>query len=60
MVEGKKSHFQWWMDRLKELQGYREESKRLYSITGQANPADSWSILKLAVLANYVDIYNHN
>src|SRR5690348_13820426 len=57
MVRGKKSHFEWWMDRLKELQGYHEESKRLYPITGQANPADSWAILKLAVLANYVDIY---
>ena len=46
---GRKPYFEWWMDRLKELQGYEEQSKRLYSLTGQANPADSWSILKLTV-----------
>jgi three-Cys-motif partner protein len=54
---GRKSYFEWWMDRLKEIEGYEEESRRFYSITGQANRADSWSILKLTVLANYVDIY---
>lgn len=53
----RKSYFEWWMDRLKEMQGDKEQAKKLYSATSQANPADSWSILKLAVLANYVDIY---
>jgi three-Cys-motif partner protein len=45
------------MDRVKEIHGYQEESKRLYLLTNQANLVDSWSILKLAVLTNYVDIY---
>lgn len=52
-----KSYFEWWMDRLEEIHGDEEHAKKLYLATGQANPADSWSILKLAVLANYVDIY---
>lgn len=57
VIRIRKSYFEWWMDRLKEIHGYEEQAKKLYSVTGQANPADSWSILKLAVLANYVDIY---
>jgi three-Cys-motif partner protein len=45
------------MARLKELHGYEQQSKTFYLMTHQANPTDSWSILKLAVIANYVDIY---
>jgi hypothetical protein len=41
---------------LNELHGYEQQSKIFYSLTHQANPTDLWTILKLAVVANYVDI----
>jgi three-Cys-motif partner protein len=53
----RKSYLEWWMERLNELHGYEQQSKIFYSLTHQANPTDSWAILKLVVIANYTDIY---
>ncbi|UVS70066.1 three-Cys-motif partner protein TcmP [Nitrososphaera viennensis] len=42
---------------MEELHGFEDEAKQLYGTTKQAMPADSWAILKLAFLGNYVDMY---
>lgn len=53
----RKTHFEWWMERIEKLKGYQEEAKHLYEITKTAYPAHSWTILKLSILAYYVDLY---
>jgi three-Cys-motif partner protein len=45
------------MERIEKLKGYQEEARRLYEITRIAYPAHSWTILKLSILAYYVDLY---
>jgi three-Cys-motif partner protein len=52
-----KTYLDWWIERLEELHGFEDEAKQLYRTTQQAMPADSWAILKLAFLGNYVDMY---
>lgn|GEM_PF-1035010 len=52
-----KTYLDWWIDRLEELHGFEADAKKLFETTKQAMPADSWAILKLAFLGNYVDMY---
>jgi three-Cys-motif partner protein len=53
----KKDYLQWWMDRINTLKGFKEEATRLYNITNTAYETGPWGVLKLAILAYYVDVY---
>lgn len=53
----RKPYLQWWMDRINTLKGFKEEATRLYSVTRTAYSVGSWAILKLAILAYYIDVY---
>jgi len=53
----KKDYLEWWMDRLTTLKGFKEEASRLYHVTNTAYKTGAWAILKLAILAYYVDVY---
>lgn len=53
----KKDYLQWWMDRITTLKGFKEEAARLYNVTKTAYRVGSWALLKLAILAYYVDLY---
>jgi three-Cys-motif partner protein len=45
------------MERIEKLKGFQKEAEQLYNITKLAYPAHSWTILKLSILAYYIDIY---
>jgi three-Cys-motif partner protein len=49
--------FEWWKRRIDTLSGFKEEAARLYGKTGLAYEPGPWAILKLSVLAYYVDVY---
>lgn len=49
--------FEWWSRRIETLQGQSQEADRLFQKIRVAYPAGEWAILKLAILAYYVDIY---
>jgi len=53
----KKDYLEWWMDRITTLKGFKEEASRLYHVTNTAYKTGAWAILKLAILAYYVDVY---
>lgn len=53
----RKPYFNWWMEKIEKLKGYQKEAERLYNITKLAYQAHSWTILKLSVLAYYIDLY---
>ena len=53
----KKDYLEWWMDRITTLKGFKEEASRLYRVTNTAYKTGAWAILKLAILAYYVDVY---
>ncbi|MEM0121188.1 MAG: three-Cys-motif partner protein TcmP, partial [Thermoprotei archaeon] len=55
---GKKiSYLDWWLRRIKALKGYEEEAQKIYDITKTCYKAGSWTILKLALLTHYFDVY---
>ncbi|MEM3553648.1 MAG: three-Cys-motif partner protein TcmP [Candidatus Bathyarchaeia archaeon] len=45
------------MERIRTLKGYQKEAEQLYNLTKLAYPAHSWTILKLSILAYYIDLY---
>jgi len=50
-------YFEWWMKRINTLKGFKEEAARLYRVTKTAYSPGSWAVLKLAILAYYIDVY---
>ncbi len=57
MPKPRKTPFEWWQDRLKTLTGYNKEAKNLYNKFGKAYRQGYWTLLKLALLAYYIDVY---
>ncbi|MEM0215918.1 MAG: three-Cys-motif partner protein TcmP [Archaeoglobaceae archaeon] len=53
----KMEYFDWWQKRIETLKGYGKEAQKLYELTRTCYPAHSWTILKLALLTYYFDIY---
>jgi three-Cys-motif partner protein len=53
----KKTTFEWWKDRIDTLTGYKDEASKLYQKVGKAYTAGYWTLLKLSILAYYIDIY---
>lgn len=53
----KKDYLQWWMDRIAILTGFKEEARKLYSLTNTTYTVGSWALLKLVILEYYVDVY---
>lgn len=52
-----KSYHDWWLDRIKTLSGFQNEARSLYLSTRVAYPVGPWAILKLALVAYYIDVY---
>lgn len=52
-----KSYHEWWLDRIKILSGFQNEARNLYLTTHAAYPVGPWAILKLALVAYYIDVY---
>jgi three-Cys-motif partner protein len=52
-----KSYRDWWLDRIKSLGGFQDEARTLYRITHEAYSVGPWAILKLALVAYYIDVY---
>lgn len=52
-----KSYHEWWLDRIKTLSGFQNEARSLYLTTCAAYPVGPWAILKLALVAYYIDVY---
>jgi three-Cys-motif partner protein len=53
----RKPYFSWWIERIEKLKGYQKEAEQLHDITKLAYPAHSWTVLKLSILAYYIDLY---
>ncbi len=53
----RKTPFEWWLDRLETLTGYNKEAKNIYETFGRAYRQGYWTLLKLALLAYYIDVY---
>lgn len=49
--------FEWWKRRIETLKGFKEEAAQLYEVTKTAYEPGPWTILKLAILTYYVDVY---
>jgi len=54
----KQTYLEWWQSRLQTLAGFKDEARGLYEKTGVAYPVGAWAILKLALVAYYVDLYS--
>jgi len=59
LPKGKKTQFEWWLDRLNTLTGYNKEARNIYERFGRAYKKRYWTLLKLALLAYYIDIYTN-
>ena len=57
MPSRKKTPFEWWKDRIKTLTGYKDEARELYKKVGMAYAPGYWALLKLSILAYYIDVY---
>jgi three-Cys-motif partner protein len=53
----KKSYREWWQDRIETLSGYQNEARALHQTAHEAYPVGAWAILKLALVAYYIDLY---
>jgi len=53
----KKTPFKWWQDRLNTLVGYNDKARDIYDRFGRAYEQGYWTLLKLALLAYYIDVY---
>lgn len=53
----KKDSFQWWVDRITTLRGFKDEARMLFESTGVAYEVGPWAVLKLAILEYYVSLY---
>ena len=52
-----KPYHEWWRDRIKTLSGFQNEARTLHQTTHEAYRVGPWAILKLALVAYYIDVY---
>jgi len=52
-----KPYDKWWLDRIKTISGFQNEAVRLYQTTQAVYPVRAWAVLKLALVAFYIDLY---
>lgn len=52
-----KPYREWWLDRIETLSGFQNEARTLHQTTHEAYPVGPWAILKLALVAYYIDVY---
>jgi len=57
MPPKRKTSFEWWEERIRTLTGYRDEARELYKKVGRAYTRGYWLLLKLSILAYYIDVY---